>query len=340
MSGRKNRLRKRLLHAAVEDNLETIRGLAPRPLRRGRRLWNLWSRRSLVVLFPLSLVGGSYLASTLLLPTTTANATAVATTPPAAFSVASRELNLKTTFPPPQAMKADVLALGVRRVVIDAGHGGANPGTSASGGMLEKDLTIDISERLRQLLEDHGLEVIMTRVADQTVTLKERARLANEGAGDIFVSIHLNALKHKHNRGVETYYLGPTNDPYLQQIAAAENRESGYSLADMRNLLDRIYADVRQEESKLLAEKVQRSILNNLRKVNPSIEDRGVKTAPFVVLVATEMPAILAEVSCLSNDEEAELLKKPEYRQTIAEALFAGIRSYAGDRALTDGKGI
>jgi N-acetylmuramoyl-L-alanine amidase len=230
-----------------------------------------------------------------------------------------------------------VLALGVRRIVIDAGHGGTSPGTSTGNGVYEKEFTLDIATRLRDLLEKQNFEVVMTRTGDQTLTLENRANLANRSRGDVFVSIHLNWLKNPNNRGIETYYLGPTNDPHLNALAAAENRESGYSLSDMRNLLDGIYADVRQDESKRLAEAVQQQLYTGLKQVNPQLRDRGVKTAPFVVLVTTGMPAILAEVSCLSNQAEAELLKKPEYRQKIAEALSSGIRSYATPRDL---KGI
>jgi N-acetylmuramoyl-L-alanine amidase len=147
---------------------------------------------------------------------------------------------------------------------------------------------------------------------------------------DIFVSVHLNWIENRGARGVETYFLGPTNDPFLTRLAAAENRDSGYSLADMRQLLERIYAGVRQDKSRKLAEVVQAELFRSLGKENPRLEDRGVKSAPFIVLMATQMPAILAEVSCLSNDEEARRLAKPLYRQYIAAALASGLRAYAG----------
>lgn len=123
--------------------------------------------------------------------------------------------------------------------------------------------------------------------------------------------------------------MGTTDDPYLNRLAASENRESGYSLTDMRRLLDRIYAGVRQEKSHKLAETVQSALFQSLGKVSPEIQNRGVKTAPFIVLLTTDMPAILAEVSSMSNEGEARLLTKPLYRQYIAEALAKGIRSYA-----------
>jgi N-acetylmuramoyl-L-alanine amidase len=161
------------------------------------------------------------------------------------------------------------------------------------------------------------------------VALEKRGELAYMGGADIFVSIHVNWIENRRARGVETYFLGPTEDPYLTRLAADENRESGYSLADMRKLLDRIYADVRQEKSRKLAETMQASLFSSLRKVNPQLDNRGIKAAPFIVLLASEMPAVLAEVSCLSNDQEARMLAKPLYRQYIAEALAAGVRSYA-----------
>jgi N-acetylmuramoyl-L-alanine amidase len=132
--------------------------------------------------------------------------------------------------------------------------------------------------------------------------------------------------------------VGPTDDPFLNQLAASENRGSGYSLGDLRQLLDRIYAGVRQDNSRRLAEVVQRSLHRSLGKVNPQLGDRGVKSAPFIVLLSTEMPAILAEVSCLSNEEEARLLTKPLYRQYIAEALAQGLRSYADSVAAPERK--
>jgi N-acetylmuramoyl-L-alanine amidase len=169
----------------------------------------------------------------------------------------------------------------------------------------------------------------MTRQEDRSLSLEDRGLAANRAGADIFVSIHLNWIDDRKTRGIETYYLGPTDDPFLTRLAADENRESGYSLADMRRLLDRIYAGVRQEKSKRLAETVQSSLFGSLGKVSPGLQNRGVKAAPFIVLLTTEMPAILAEVSCLSNEDEAELLTQPQYRQTIAEALAAGVRSYA-----------
>ena len=142
------------------------------------------------------------------------------------------------------------------------------------------------------------------------------------------------------SHGIETYYLGPTNDPSLTRLAAAENLESGYSIADLRKLLDRVYADVRRDESHQLASAMQRQLFAGLRSVDPGLENWGVKRAPFIVLTATEMPAILAEVGCLSNEAEAQMLRSPAYRQHIAQALFNGIQSYASENVAPQKKGI
>jgi N-acetylmuramoyl-L-alanine amidase len=189
-------------------------------------------------------------------------------------------------------------------------------------------VTLDLAERARRLLVEKGYQVVMTRTADDSLSLKQRAMTANENRGDIFVSIHLNSFEPASARGIETFYLGPSEHPDHEAVAATENQDSGYSLADMRTLLDGIYADARRDESKRLARSVQDAMLQRLRKSDPALTDRGVKTAPFVVLVATDMPAILAEVSCLSNAREAERLSTEDYRQTIAEALVYGIKDF------------
>jgi N-acetylmuramoyl-L-alanine amidase len=202
--------------------------------------------------------------------------------------------------------------------------------------LLEKELTLDIAERLRSVLERESFEVSLTRDRDTDIDLDDRAALANRETADIFVSIHLNWFAGGSNRGVETYYLGPTADPFLKVLAESENRDSGYSLADFRRLLEGVYTGVRSSESRRLAESVQGELYRSLRAVNPALQDRGVKTAPFIVLVGTGMPAILAEVSCLSSEEETALLKDPAYRQRIADALAAGINGYA--RAVANGE--
>lgn len=340
-----NRLKREMLRGVVRENVDLIRGGPIHKIRRQRRLW-IGARALTLALVSVALFGSSQLISTLAEePWVNGSAPAAAPAIPgaalaslpasalsraggAAFEGGSEERTV--AIPVTDPIDADVFPLAVRKVAIDAGHGGASVGTRAPLGLLEKDLALDIAQRLEKLLvADGSFEVLMTRDRDADVSLERRAALANQAGADIFLSIHLNWIEIRESRGVETYYLGPTNDPYLTRLAASENRDSGYSLADMRSLLDRIYAGVRQEKSRRLAETVQSSLFHSLGRVNPEIEDRGVKAAPFIVLLSTEMPAILAEVSCLSNDEEARLLTKPLYRQYIAEALSDGIRAYA-----------
>ncbi len=257
--------------------------------------------------------------------------------PPPATAVVERPVEpavvyaptVPSTFTAPPPIDLSVLPLSVRTIVLDPGHGGKDAGTVASQGVMEKDVVLDISKRLGELLEQTGFQVLLTRTEDQAVSLAERAAFANQHKADLFVSIHLNWIEGGQLRGVETYHLGPTKDPRLLQLAARENQASGYSLADFRRLLDSIYLAVRQGESRRLADAVQGELFGAMHPVNPSLINRGVKTAPFVVLAATEMPAILAEVSCLSNAEEALLLATPAYRQQIAQALFQGLQAYA-----------
>ncbi len=233
----------------------------------------------------------------------------------------------------PSTILSRTVPLAVRRVVVDPGHGGVDGGTSLGHGLYEKDLTRDIATRLAGLLAARGTEAVLTRRGDEAVSLRRRAEIANRARADLFVSIHVNWLPDRSARGVEVYYLGTTDDPFLSRLAASENEGSGYTVADTRQLLEGILAGVRQAESERLARSLSESLYSNLRRDNPDIVARGVMSAPFVVLVATDMPAVLAEVACLSNDREAELLARPAYRQRIAAALADGIQRYVASAA-------
>src|SRR2546423_6735731 len=318
-AGTVDRVKRQLLRDAVSDNLETIRGLPPRNVRPLRRAENVWIQRLPLLLIPVTLLGSSYLISEPPKPVAT-----IARTPLRAAALHPATID---SF---EAVKAAAFPLAVRRVILDAGHGGKDAGAQAPPSVAEKDITLDIERRLQLLLKQNGFEVVITRTDDRMIPLRERARLANSSEGDIFVSIHVNSLRsHTASHGIETYYLGPTKDPVLTQLAAEENGTSGYSIADLRKLLDRVYADVRRDESHRLASAVQQQLFTNLKTIDPGLENWGVKRAPFIVLVATDMPAVLAEVRCLSNTREAAMLQQPQYRQHIAEALFRGIHEYA-----------
>jgi N-acetylmuramoyl-L-alanine amidase len=331
--GKADRVKRQLLTEAVADNLDTIRGLPPRSLRPMQRIGSAWLRRA-PLLVAAALVGTTLVAWSRGLAVSGSRSEAAHA---AVVSPAPRPSSLPTAQPrDPETslprVSASAFPLTVRRVILDAGHGGSDPGTSSIH-VTEKEITLDIETRLRALLLKRGFEVVSTRSDDRLIALRERARLANSSDGDIFVSIHVNALAaHTASHGVETYYLGPTNDPSLTKLAAAENLDSGYSMADMRKLLERVYADVRRDESRQLAATVQQQLFAGLRAVDPGLENWGVKRAPFIVLTATEMPAVLAEVGCLSNEREAQMLRSPNYRQQIAQALFNGIHAYASGR--------
>ena len=326
-------MKKRALREAVRQNVELIHGAVP--VRR-RPPWGVALRSAALVLIPTGLYA-AYLVAGLgdlrlhdgdaLFPDSEYRLRSVPRLA-ALRSGGGRGERIELPTVAPGALDRGVLPLPVRKVVLDPGHGGASRGAEGPGNLVEKSLSLDIAERLRGLLEDSSFEVAMTRYADETVTLEERAQIANELEADIFVSIHLNWIE-THERGVETYYLGPTDDPYVTELAAEENRNSGYSLSDFRRLLEQVYVHARQEESRHLTGEIHGSLYGSLKEMSPDLRDRGVKTAPFIVLTGTQMPAVLAEVSCLSNSEEAQLLLRSEYRQFIAEALFRGIESYS-----------
>jgi N-acetylmuramoyl-L-alanine amidase len=231
--------------------------------------------------------------------------------------------------PAPRRLARAVLPLSVRKIVVDAGHGGAHNGAVSASGVAEKDITLDVSLRLRRLLADASFDVLMTRDADATLSLERRVAFANANRADLFVSIHVNWIPRPEVRPVETYFMGPTDDPAVLKLAGTENRESGYSLSAYRRLLEKVYLDTRREESQALAHRVNAELFRSLSLINPWLENRGVKMAPFAVLVGTEMPAILVEVSCLSNEDEVQLLTSADYLEEIAAALLRGIRAYA-----------
>ena len=328
------KLKRQLLRTAVQENVEGIQKRRPRARRTPQpQSWLVVSLSFLALFYVImTIIGGRREVANLSPPVDEIERTDSLTL--AGYEAASPEV----IFPEPQPIDLMAFPLGIKKIILDAGHGGDEPG-AVMHGIIEKEVTLDIGLRLRRLLTESSFEVLMTREKDETVSLNQRAVSANSWGGDIFVSIHINWIEMREVRGIETYYLGQTDDPATLTLARLENQQSGYSLADFRQLLEGLYLDVRRDESHRLAETIQDELFDFLRPINPTLEDRGVKTAPFVVLVATEMPAVLAEVSCLSNQEEARLLASPDYRQDIAQALFQGIRSYANLLNSISGKG-
>ncbi len=214
------------------------------------------------------------------------------------------------------------------RIVVDAGHGGWDLGTVGRRGLLEKDLVLEISQRLGKLLESRlGMEVIYTRPDDNYITLDERASIANQAQADLFISVHANYSDLPSARGVETYYTNFFSAPGSKDVDTHAS-PSGAKPAVTATLSP---ADLheRVEQSRRLAASVQRSLYGTLSVQNPGLRDRGIKEAGFVVLTESAMPGILAEVSFVSSPTDEQKLRSDGYREQIAEALYRGIARYA-----------
>ncbi len=221
------------------------------------------------------------------------------------------------------------LGLKIGKIVIDPGHGGHDTGTIGPNGLEEKDLVLDVGRRLGKLLETRlGAEVVYTRKDDTFIPLETRTAVANQARADLFVSIHANSSRDAAARGVETYYLNFTSSPEALEVAARENAVSEKSIYELRDLVKKIALKEKIEESREFAGDVQESLHSGLAAKSPAIRDRGVKKAPFIVLIGANMPSILAEISFVSNPTDERRLETAEYRQRIAESLYRGIAKY------------
>ena len=196
--------------------------------------------------------------------------------------------------------------------------------------MREKDLVLDIASRLGELIQSRlGADVIYTRTDDQFVHLKERTRLANISQADLFVSVHANSSRLKNIRGVETYYLSFTTSSSAMAVAARENAAAQRSIHELQGLLSKIALTEKIQESREFAGQVQNALYGGLSKDTKGLRNRGVRKAPFMVLIGAEMPAVLAEVGFLSNPSDEKLLKTSAYRQKVAEHIFKGVEKYS-----------
>ena len=222
------------------------------------------------------------------------------------------------------------LGLKINRIVIDAGHGGHDQGTSGTAGLLEKDLVLDVALRLGKLIEERmGSEVIYTRQDDTFIGLHERTALANQRKADLFLSIHANSSPATRVSGIETYYLNFTSSSEALDVAARENASAQNSVYELKDLVQSIAQHDKIEESKEFAQSVQSSLQGFESKYSPTAKDRGIRKAPFVVLIGAQMPSVLAEIGFLSNSREEALLNKPDHRQKLAEALYRGLFKYS-----------
>ncbi|WP_260706688.1 N-acetylmuramoyl-L-alanine amidase [Edaphobacter flagellatus] len=223
------------------------------------------------------------------------------------------------------------LGLKIGRIVIDAGHGGHDSGTLGVDGIQEKDVVLDVALRLGKLLHDRlGAEIIYTRSDDTFIPLETRTAIANKAQADLFLSIHANSSSDASARGVETYYLNFTSQPDALEVAARENAVSDQSIHQLSDLVKKIALKEKIDESREFASDVESSLYAGLQRGNSGLKNRGVKKAPFVVLIGANMPSILAEISFVTNPKDAEQLRQPEYRQRVAESLYKGVAKYQG----------
>ena len=221
------------------------------------------------------------------------------------------------------------LGLKIGKIVIDPGHGGHDTGTIGPEGLQEKDLVLEVGRKLGKLLETRlGAEVVYTRKDDTFIPLETRTAIANQQRADLFISIHANSSHDETARGVETYYLNFTSSPEALEVAARENAVSEKSIYELQDLVKKIALKEKIEESREFAGDVQESLHSGLSAKSPAIRNRGVKKAPFIVLIGANMPSILAEISFVSNPTDEHRLETSEYRQRIAESLYRGIAKY------------
>jgi N-acetylmuramoyl-L-alanine amidase len=246
-------------------------------------------------------------------------------------AASAAEIDVREARPTAGGDRSLIRALGLKigKIVIDPGHGGHDTGTIGPDGLLEKDLVVDVGRRLGRLLESRlGAEVVYTRKDDTFIPLETRTAIANQDQADLFVSIHANSSRDPNARGVETYYLNFTSSADALEVAARENAVSAKSIHELGDLVKKIALKEKIEESHEFASDVQEALHSGLSSKSPGLRNRGVKKAPFIVLIGANMPSILAEISFVSNPADERKLQTPEYRQRIAESLYRGIAKY------------
>jgi N-acetylmuramoyl-L-alanine amidase len=229
-----------------------------------------------------------------------------------------------------QSTLTRALGLKIGRIVIDAGHGGHDTGTIGPTGLMEKDLCLDVALRLGKIIQQRlpGADVVFTRSDDTFIPLEERTHIANEAKADMFISIHANSSQDTGARGIETYYLNLRGSAEAMEVAARENATDDQGIHELQDLVKQIARTEKIDESKEFAEDVQDSLSKRIQKTARTVKNRGVRKAPFVVLIGADMPSILTEISFLSNPADEKMLKQPEHRQRVAEGIYQGVASY------------
>ena len=225
---------------------------------------------------------------------------------------------------------AQQLGLGIKRVVIDPGHGGKDPGAVGHDGLYEKDITLAVAKKMAYILRrDLRCQVILTRNSDVFVPLEERTAIANTSKGDLFISIHVNAAPTPKAKGIETYFLDLARTNDAMQVAARENATSAGQMSNLQAILMDLIQSTKVNESAKLAESVQNNMISGLSNRYQNVKDLGVKRAPFVVLIGAQMPSVLTEIAFLSNPTEAKRLRTPQYISAVAQELVSGVSHYA-----------
>jgi len=220
------------------------------------------------------------------------------------------------------------LGLGVHTIVIDPGHGGNDPGAIGKGGLQEKEVNLAVSLALKKLLDKAGFETVLIRESDVNPALDIRPVIANQKRADLFISVHSNAHRDRKRGGVETFFLNVTLDSSVIELAAQENRTSTKSIGEMKSILEKIVQNSKVQESYNLAVAIQKNLIKDLAQDLPGIKDLGVKGAPLWVLIGSEMPSVLVEISHLSNAKEEAKLRTTKYRDLAAQGIFDGIMEY------------
>lgn len=323
------KVRQEILKGIYEENLRIVgkgRGgaLSGRGTLSPNRLFLIFFISALVIL-----AGGNYLNPPLLAEKQTS---AGILTGPVSFRPAGDPPNpsdFKAFVTNADVSVSRTFGLGVKTIMIDAGHGGADSGAKGTMGTVEKDISLDIAKRLKARLDQYGrFNVVMTRDQDITLPLNKRVELAGESKADLFISIHLNYLPSKPINIIETYYFGPSSDSKTQKLAEQENAGSRYGLGEFREVIEKLGQKLKLQESRELAYSIQKNLFVNMKRESGNAYNFGVKRAPFVVLLGAEVPAVLAEVSCLSNRQEERQLATEAHRENIAHYLEAGILDY------------
>ena len=221
------------------------------------------------------------------------------------------------------------LGLGVKMIVIDPGHGGADPGCLGKKGLREKDVALDVSLQVKDLLAAQtGMNVVMIRETDIYVPLENRTVIANQAKADLFISIHVDSRPNKKRSGVQTFFLNLSPDPDVIEIAARENATSSKTISQMQETIKKIFQNDKIVESRTLAEQIQKNLVKCLGQTYSQVNDLGVKGGPFWVLIGGEMPSVLVEISHMSNAREEERLATPAYRKQVAQGIYEGLIAY------------